>query len=275
MTAVEANEGKRPTEPLDPTKDNSRRRAGDDARRAYEENFAETMIADRSSQLPRFDLNEMSLGEVLGKGNFGTVLEIRKFECDEMKSSANSRHTEHRTFLQDNCIREDTQDARYAVKFVSHEVADNPESFRCAAYDLAVETRFLSVILHPNIVKLRAVASVSPFDERYFLIMDRLYDTLEKRLVEWKKSDIQHKRLLKDLDGSKQRALHQIRIIYAFDLSAALLYLHGHDILYRDLKPVNIGFDIVSGTDETARDSRSSLKSNMPLSFSARRRQNL
>lgn len=51
--------------------------------------------------------------------------------------------------------------------------------------------------------------------------MDRLYDTLEKLIEKHVKA--------------------------AFDLAAALGYLHERNIIYRgDLKPENIGFDIVS-----------------------------
>jgi len=102
---------------------------------------------------------------------------------------------------------------------------------------------------HPNIIKMRAMATSSPFSSAgdYFIVMDRLYDTLEKRLKKW---EAQKNRIsglagrLTDRKGDKKTALLEERIVAAFDLAAAVEHLHANNILYRDLKPENIGFDI-------------------------------
>ena len=115
--------------------------------------------------------------------------------------------------------------------------------------DMALETRFMSDIQHPNIVRIRAMAQIDPFNEKYFILMDRLYDTLERRIQKvWlPKSKRQNGFFGKnvfDRKGEKKDALFEERIVYAFDLAAAVAYLHSRQILYRDLKPDNIGFDI-------------------------------
>ena len=134
---------------------------------------------------------------------------------------------ESRLFIAEHCIRTGG-DARYAVKFLSPEVIANPAMYIQGITDMAVETRFLSSIEHPNIVKMRATSS-QPYNEKYFIVMDRLYDTLEKRIVAW---SARHKRCtgmsgrLTDRDGSKAKALLEERLLAAYDLSDAIAYLH-------------------------------------------------
>jgi hypothetical protein len=48
--------------------------------------------------------------------------------------------------------------------------------------DLAIEIQFFRVIWHPNIVKMRAISSTSRLSADAFLIVDRLYGTLENKI---------------------------------------------------------------------------------------------
>ena len=69
-------------------------------------------------------------------------------------------------------------DDRYAMKKLGRHSLNHPHRYIAAVIDLAFEARFLSVFRRPNIIKMRAVAISSLHYTEFFIIHDRLYDTL-------------------------------------------------------------------------------------------------
>ena len=111
--------------------------------------------------------------------------------------------------------------------------------------DMCVETTFLSVLQHPHIIKMRAFGSGGMFMPReYFIILDRLYDTLEARIDTWRRNSKKSNSFAsKIVNKIKRKAtildeeLFAVKLSYAYDLMGAIEYLHKNKLVYRDLKP--------------------------------------
>ncbi|KAL3932983.1 MAG: hypothetical protein SGBAC_010595, partial [Bacillariaceae sp.] len=225
--------------------------------------------SSKMKKVPKFTTNELHMGLVLGSGCFGAVYEVRGFHLNDTANTNSSQNNinskrnnnnetedeevtpgemESRNFIARHCYR-NNGDARYAIKKLKSGIMEDDSSFMNGMADLANETLYLSSLQHhPNIIKLRGIAVENMFSKDYFLILDRLYDTLQVRILKWKKKKTKTKGFvrsyIKDRDGAKKRKLMEERMQYAMDLVAAISYMHEHRIIHRDLKPDNIGFDV-------------------------------
>ncbi|KAL9185152.1 hypothetical protein ACHAXT_002929 [Thalassiosira profunda] len=137
-------------------------------------------------------------------------------------------------------------DARYVIKIISPDIVENDfKRFLQAAMDMATETYFLSNLNHPHILKLRAVGQEDMFSSSYFLVLDRLYDTLSDRIQRSWKQELDHleNSILVWNRSYKLRHMWEERMRAMKDLAGALAHLHELNIIYRDIKGENIGFD--------------------------------
>ena len=173
------------------------------ARRAKEkvaQTEANSALFDKEmlDAIPKFSKEELTLGKVLGKGGFGTVTEVRSISVTSSTSDskkpdgAEDREYQDRAFIAKHAIREGGEgggDSRYCIKALSPNVANDPHLLEQGMIDMCVETTFLSVLQHPHIIKMRAFGSGGMFMPReYFIILDRLYDTLEARIETWRRN---------------------------------------------------------------------------------------
>lgn len=120
-----------------------------------------------------------------------------------------------------------------AMKCLRPQIRANAEQFLIGVEDLIHETAMLASLDHPNIIKIHGRSGGSLSDSfklnGYFILLDRLIDTLEDRMARWKKTS--------PLAGKKP-SLNQVMV--ASSLAGAILFLHRNHIVFRDLKPVSV-----------------------------------
>jgi serine/threonine protein kinase len=164
----------------------------------------------------------------LGRGEFCLVYEIDKVTLSNKKFSGSDVNDDAElvSFMERNCLRGKNEDRRYAVKRLKPSTVRNESSCVTGIADLALEVMYLSLLGHPNIIKMRAVATCNIFDKDFFIVMDRLHETLPKRLTKWKVAMPKGISKLFDRRGRKVLELWSTRLAYAHDLSCALDYMH-------------------------------------------------
>lgn len=193
---------------------------------------------------------EIELGNIFGKGGFFTVSEIKKIhihddENDEndavliVKSSATRTNqkdeddedyihsvVQDRNFMQGHTMRNNGKDCRYAFKTMRNVCRSDPTLFVNTIVDMALEAKFLAAVRHPNIIKMRAMAVGNTCQSEYFIVLDRLYDTLNDRFAQWRKKDSHGFAKLFDFQKKREHAFLAQRLMVAYDVASAIAYLH-------------------------------------------------
>jgi hypothetical protein len=124
------------------------------------------MKPERRVSVQALSWEDITLGRLLDQGYFSSVYEATLTRGDP--------------------------DTLYAVKCLREDITVQQETFDTAAVDLALEAQILAKLMHPNIIHLHGYMGGCISESFYegagfFLVLDLLVDTLDKRLLTWRR----------------------------------------------------------------------------------------
>jgi len=135
-------------------------------------------------------------------------------------------------------------DRTFAIKKLKQSVCVDREKLELCSANLAAETSILANLDHENIIALRGIKKGNILqllkDGTFFIALDPLAETLEDRMKRWRKKSV-----LQRFGGGKIDITKRIQDV-ALGIVKGMEYLHSKCLIYRDLKPANIGFDNIN-----------------------------
>lgn len=176
----------------------------------------------------------MNLGKIVGTGGFSVVHQIKSIDLDEIYDVDAEASKARKSFSQS------VRGQKFVLKQLRSDLCD--EDLDKGITDLAIEADFLKTVTHSNIIDMRGCSASDPTRARYFVVLDELTMTLERKVNFWRKIVSENTGYWVPCYGyccANSAVLHELwkeRFHVAEDIASAIQYLHNSDIVYRDLK---------------------------------------
>ena len=157
------------------------------------------------------------------------MTELLEVFLDGQADANPSPFTQDREYISKNFLRDGR--ARYAIKKLKPDLFNRgPENYLSGVVDLAIEVKYLALIQHPHIIMMRAVCDVDYCSEQFFVVLDRLFDTLGDRIQVWSKElkSMSGLKSIKDVGGGKKEEHLGQRLVVMYDICSALNFLHSN-----------------------------------------------
>jgi len=205
--------------------------------------------------------DDFEVGKLLGSGSFAQVYQIKPFNTsllaqdddmleDAQISSERSLSTHSYSTYSSERSLPLSKANRFALKAPNKDLFDeksDPRAAQVALIGLKFEAGLLSELpRHENVIKMFGLSSnFSDDPSKGFLVLERLTETLDARLKRWKirksveTDNKRHFRFFRREDPEQRYRISHIGI----GIARAMKFLHQNSVLFRDLKPENLGFD--------------------------------
>ena len=106
------------------------------------------------------------------------VCKVDNIELNEVFDTSSTNATLRSDFVSSLAQNE------YVMKTLRTDLPE--EEYVKGIVDLAIEAEFLTVLSHPNIISMRALANSDPHETKFFVILDRLVMTLDRKFNQWR-----------------------------------------------------------------------------------------